>query len=137
MVHALDLRANLSCVYRELIERMIFEAGTSQLYSGAPDGSAFDGNAIFSVSCRDGVSFPSVSTCSELTFSFVAVVRDAITATSFARAVITCKAVPRSGTARDGCRVSVFPRGTVKLLGVFTCYMAGGTCHCVSGSVRS
>ena len=31
----------------------------------APDDSVFDGNAIFSVTCRDGGSFPRVSTCSK------------------------------------------------------------------------
>ena len=64
------------------------------------DGGVFDANAIFSVLCRDGVSFSSVSTCSEPTFSFVAVVRDAITALSLAGAVITCKTVSCSGKAR-------------------------------------
>ena len=38
-----------------------------------------------------------------------------------ADAVISCKTVSRSGTARffDVCRDRVFPRGPVKLLGVF------------------
>ena len=44
-------------------------------------------------SSQDGGSFLSVSSCSELTFSFVAVVGDAIAASSFAGAVITWETV--------------------------------------------
>ena len=77
------------------------------------DGGVFDANAKTSVLCRDGGSFPSVSTCSEPTFSFVAVVRNAITASSLAGAVIICETV--SG---------VFPRGPDKLVGELTGYMA-------------
>ena len=50
-------------------------------------------------SSQDGGSFLRVSTCPELTFSFVAFVRDAIPASSFSEAVITWETVSRSGTA--------------------------------------
>ena len=96
----------------------------------APDDSAFDGNAIFSVNCQDGGSFTSVSTCSELTFSFVAVVRDAIAASSFAGAVITWKTMSRWSTARISSTVAALldvPRGPVKLIGELTVHTAGGT----------
>ena len=96
----------------------------------APDDSAFDGNAIFSVSCQDGGSFPSVSTCTELTFSFVAVVRDSIAASSFVGAVITWETMSRWGTARTSSTVAALldvPRGPVKLIGELTVHTAGGT----------
>ena len=96
----------------------------------APDDSACDGNAIFSVSCQDGGSFPSVSTCSELTFSFVSVVRDAIVASSFAGAVITWETMSRWGTARTSSTVAALldvPRGPVKLICELTVHTAGGT----------
>ena len=40
---------------------------------GTTDGGVFDGNTFFSITCSDGGSFTGVSTCSEPTFSFVAV----------------------------------------------------------------
>ena len=99
--------------------------------SGAPDDFVFDGNAIFSVTCRDRGSFTSVSTCSEPTFSFVAAVRDAITASVLAEAFITCKTVSRSGTARTSST------GAAQV-GWCVCWLHGsGTCRCVSGSVQS
>ena len=77
----------------------------------ALDDSVFDSNATFSVTCRDGGSFPSISTCSEPTFSFVAVVRDAIVASSFAGAVITWETVFGHGKDFfDGCRVTGFSK---------------------------
>ena len=94
----------------------------------APDDSAFDGNAIFSVSCQDGCSFPNVSTCSELTFSFVAVVRGAIAASSFPGAVITWATMSRWGTAWTSSTVAALldvPRGPVKLIGELTVHTAG------------
>ena len=50
-------------------------------------------------SSQDCGSFLRVSKCPELTFSFVAFVRDAIPASSFSGAVITWETVSRSGTA--------------------------------------
>ena len=70
----------------------------------------------------------SVSTCSVLIFSFVAVVRDAIAASSFSGAVITWETVSRSGTARTSSSVAAFldvPRGLFKLIGELTAYTAG------------
>ena len=60
----------------------------------------FVGNAILSVTRQVDGSFSSASTCSETTLSFFAVVKEAITASSLAGTVITCKTVSRSGTAR-------------------------------------
>ena len=72
---------------------------------------------------------PSVSTCSELIFSFVAFVRDAIAASSFAGAVITWETVSRSGTARTSSTVAALldvPIGLLcKLIGELTVYTAG------------
>ena len=47
----------------------------------------------------------SVSTCSELTFSFLAFVRVAIAASSFAGTVITRETVSLSGTARTSSQL--------------------------------
>ena len=74
-------------------------------------------------SSQDGGSFLSVSTYSELTFSFVAVVRDAIAASSFSGTVITWETVSRSGTARISSTIAALlevPRGLFKLVGELT-----------------
>lgn len=95
---------------------------------GTTDGGVFDGNTFFSITCSDGGSFTSVSTCSEPTFSFVAVVRDATTASSLAGAVITWETVSRSGTATtsaSGATLVGIPRGPVKLVGELTGYTPG------------
>ena len=76
---------------------------------------------------RDGGSFPDVSTWSKPTSSLAAVVRNAITASSLAGAVITGKTVSRSGTARTsstGAGSVSIPRGPVKSVGELTGYMA-------------
>ena len=84
---------------------------------------------VVTYSCEEGMdgSFPSVSACSKLTFSFVAVVRDAITASGLAEAVITWETVSRSGTAKTSstARVVGVLRGPVKLIGELTVYTAG------------
>ena len=69
-----------------------------------------DGNAIFSVTCWNGGSFPSVATCSVSTLLFVAVVRDAIAAPQ------SCGSYHHSG---DG------PRGPIKLIGELIVHTAG------------
>ena len=56
-------------------------------------------------SSQDAGSFLRVSTCPELTFSFVTFVRDAIAASSFSGAVITWETVPRSSTARTSSQL--------------------------------
>ena len=122
VVHALELRANLNCVYRELVRRAITVAVTRPAhcsrdksfwrpYSRA-DESVFDGKCqFFSVTCRDGGSFPSVSTCSEPTLSFVAVVRVAFTASGLAEVVITWETASEHGNNFfDGCRVSEYSK---------------------------
>ena len=77
------------------------------------------------------IAFPSpFSTCSELTFSFVAIVRDAVAASSFAGAVITWETMSRCGTARTSSTVTAlldFPRGPVKLIGELTVHTVAGT----------
>ena len=72
-------------------------------------------------------SFPSVSTRSDPTFSFVAVVRVAITASGLAGADITCKTMSRSNTATTsptGAALVVVPRWPVKLIGELTVHTA-------------
>ena len=90
-------------------------------------------------SSQDGGSFLRVSTCPELTFSFVAFVRDAIAASSFSGAVITWETAPRSGTARTS---SQLPRLRVskRASQVGCCaYWSHGkrTCRYASESMRS
>ena len=83
----------------------------------------FVGNTILSVTRQVDGSFSSASTCSEMTLSFVAVVRGAIAASSFAGTVITCKSIVSLGHGKDffdECRVCVFPREPVKLVVVLT-----------------
>ena len=74
---------------------------------------------------RDGGSFPSVSLCSEPTFSSVAVTRDVTTASSLADTVITCVTVSRSGTATTSSTIPVLvgvPRWSVRLFGELAVY---------------
>ena len=71
----------------------------------------------------------SVSTYSELTFSSVAVVRDAIAAFTFAGTVITRETVSRSGTtttSSTGVTVICVPRRPDRWVSELTVYMAGG-----------
>ena len=77
---------------------------------------------------QDGGSFLRVSKCPELTFFFVAFVRDAIAASSFAGAVITRETMSRWGTARTSSTVAALldvQRGLCKLIGELTVYTAG------------
>ena len=77
-------------------------------------------------SCQGGVSIPSVPTRSEPTFSFIAVVRDAITASSLAGAFIICTA----RTSSTGAKFVGAQRMPVKLIGELTG-------RCVSGRMQS
>ena len=90
----------------------------------SPGDSVFDGSAIFSATCQDGGSFSSVSTCSVPSFSFAAVGRGAITASSLAGAVVTCKTVSRSGTAR-----------TSSMGAALVCFQGGQSSRLVSSLV--
>ena len=74
----------------------------------------FDGNTIFSVTCRDGVHYPVLQHVPNPFFSLVAVVRGAITAPSLQGGVITRETVSRSGTAATsstGPMSMMFQRG--------------------------
>ena len=88
----------------------------------------FVGYAILSVTCRDDGLLPQCFNMHETTLSFFAVVRDAITASSLAGTVITCKTVSRSGTARTSstsAALACFQERPVKLVVVFPGHTAG------------
>ena len=59
---------------------------------GTNDGGVFEGNTFFSITCADGCSFSSVSTCSESTFLVVAVARVATTCSRLAELSSLCPA---------------------------------------------
>jgi len=104
------------------------EAVTFSCDEGTTDGGVFDGNTFFTITCSDGGSFSTVSTCSVPTFSFVAVVKDATTGSSLSGALISWTTVSRSGTAttsETGATLVGVPSGPVKLVAEHSGYTPG------------